>query len=338
MANYATGDSVVAQRFLNEQFASPEKRTEQAVVFNMFIASNRLFEMTVDKTSDDRPSEAHYMTKRVRALGTSGRVRNHTGSTGDSAKITPTWITRDATWSENLKLADNKIWTAQDLMNNEMLDAFISFEEGKEILAVDHLFNNRSQVNIATLEGTFDATFHFKITEATNGNRKAQITKSVMSKNKYATTGLIYVCDTISFNKFEFDAAQGTGNSENLSFQYQGVTFIKSTRMDVHAATLSITKGLWAVAPFGTFGLADWIPLQNRQGITTTVSKYSTIINPNDGLSYAMHSYEARVDGSGIGSQTQDVKIEHELSIDWAFDNAPLSTANESTIQFFSLV
>ena len=338
MANYAPGNLVVAQKFLNEQFASPEKRTEEAVVFNIFKASNRLFEMTVDKTSDDRPTEAHYMKSRVRGLGTGGRIIGHTGTTGDSDKLTPTWITRDVTWSENLKLADNKIWTAQELMNNEVLDAFISFEEGKEVLAVDHLFNNRSQVNIATLEGAFDAAFHFKITEATNGNRKAQITKSVMSKNKYATTGLVYVCDTVSFNKFEFDAAQGTGNSVNLSFQYQGVTYIKSTRMDTHAATLSITKGLWAVFSFGTVGLADWIPLQNREGIVTSVNKYSTILSPTDGSSYAMHSYEAMNDGTGIGSQTQDVKTEHQLSIDWAFENAPLSVANESTIQFFSLV
>ncbi len=339
MANYIPADLVVAQRFLNAAFAAPEKRFRQAVVFNMFLQSNRLFELSVDRTIEDRPSEAHFMKSRVRALGTGGRTHTHTGTQGDSDTLTPTWITRDATWSETIKMADNKVWNGQNLMNNEVLDSFISFEKGKEVLAVDHLFNNRSQVNVATLEGAFDAAFHFKITEATNGNRKMQITKGTMAANDYSTANLVTICDTISFNKFEFDANQGSANTENLSFQYQGVTYIKSIEMDAHAATLSITKGLWVTIPFGTFGLTDWIPQQNRQGMDFgSEGKYSTIINPNDGLSYAHHSYFTKVDGSGTGGQTQDVRIEHEVSIDWAFENAPLSVANESTIQFFSLV
>jgi hypothetical protein len=66
--------------------------------------------------------------------------------------------------------------------------------------------------------------------------------------------------------------------------------------------------------------------------------KYSTMIDPNVNLSFAMHSYFTGVDGSATGGYTQDVRIEHEMSIDLAFDNAPLSVANESTIQFFALI
>lgn len=341
MANYTGADLVVSQRFLNEQFAAPEKRFDEAVVFNAFISSNRLFELSFDRNREDTPpTEAHYMKSRVRALGTAGRVHDHTGTQGDSDSLTPTWITRDATWSETLKLPDNKLWNAQDILNNEVLDAFISFEEGKETLAVDHLFNNRSQVNIATLEGTFDpVNYKFDITEATNGERKMQITKSVMGKNKYGKFPLITFCDTISFNKFQFDANQGSGNDTNLSFQYQGVTYILAEQLDAKAASLSITKGLWATVPFGTFGVANWIPIQNVNGADYgNEGKYSTIINPNDGLSYAHHSYFTKVDGTSTGGYTQDVRFEHEISQDFAFENAPLSVANESTIQFFALV
>lgn len=339
MANYTGGDSVVTQRFLNAQFAEPEKRFDQAVVFNMFKASNGLFELKFDRNREDTPpTEAHYMKSRVRPLGTGGRVRNHTGTQGDEDSLTPTWVTRDVTWSETIKMADNKMWSAQDIMNNEVLDAFISFEEGKETLAVDHLYNNRSQVNIATLEGAFDAVnFFFDITEATNGDRKMQITKTVMSKNKYGKFPLVMFCDTISFNKFQFDANQGTGNDTNLSFQYQGVTYIHSEQLDAKAALQSITKGFWCAVPFGTFGVADWIPMQNVQGADYgSQGKYGTMIGP-DGSAFAHHSYFTSVDGTATGGYTQDVRIEHEISIDWAFENAPLSVTNETTIQFFAL-
>jgi len=340
MANYIPADRVVTQRFLNEKFADPEKRFDPAVTFNMFLQSNRLFELSFDRNREDTPpTEAHYMKSRVRALGTGGRTHTHTGTQGDSDVLTPTWITRDATWSETLKLPDNKLWTAQDLMNNEVYDVFASFEEGKETLAVDHLYNNRSQVNLATLEGSFDGVnFYFDIDEATNGNRKAQITETVMSNNKYGKYPLSYICDTVAFNKFRFDAAQGAQNSTNLSFQYNGIQYMHSKELDTKSLALSITKGLWCVVPFGTIGVADWIPQQNISGKDFgSQGRYSTMINPFDTLSYAHHSYFSKVDGTATGGYGQDVRFEHELSIDLAFENAPLSVANESTIFFFVL-
>jgi len=340
MADYTGADLVVAQRFLNEKFAAPEKRFDEAVVFNSFVASNRLFELSFDRNREDTPpTEAHYMKSRVRSLGTGGRTHNHTGTQGDSDSLTPTWITRDVTWSETLKLPDNKLWSAQDILNNEVYDAFVSFEEGKETLAVDHLYNNRSQVNTATLEGSFDAVnFFFDITEATNGDRKMQVTKTVMNKNKYGKFPLIVFCDTISFNKFQFDANQGSSNDTNLSFQYLGVTYIHSEELDAKAALQSITKGFWCAVPFGTYGVANWIPIQNIQGADFgNEGRYGTWINPNDGLSYAHHKYFSKVDGTATGGYTQDVRFEHELSQDFAFENAPLSVANETTIQFFAL-
>lgn len=340
MADYAGASLVVSQLFLNKQFSDPEKRFDEAVVFNMFLQSNRLFELSFERNREDTPPvEAHYLKSNVRALGTGGRTHDHTGTKGDEDSLTPTWITRDTTWSETLKLPDNKLLSAQDILNNEVFDAFVSFEEGKETLAVDHLFNNRSQVNIATLEGSFDGVnFFFDIDEATNGERKMQITKTVMSKNKYGKFPLITFCDTISFNKFNFDANQGSSNDTNLSFQYQGVTYIHAEQLDAKAASLAITKGLWATVPFGTFGVANWIPIQNINGADFgNEGRYSTLINPNDGLSYAHHVYFNKVNGTAEGGYTQDVRFEHELSQDFAFENAPLSVADETTIQFFAL-
>jgi len=193
--SYTSADLVVAQRFANAKFADPEKRKEESVVFPLFVASNKLLELSFDRNREDTPpTEAHYMTANVRALLTTARSHDHTGTQGDSDTLTPTWITRKAVWSETMKLPDNKMWSAQDILNNEVYDAFVSFEEGKETLAVDHLFTNRTQVNSATLEGSFDGVnYYFDIDEATNGNRKAQITETVMSNNKYGKY-LRYCC------------------------------------------------------------------------------------------------------------------------------------------------
>ena len=57
-----------------------------------------------------------------------------------------------------------------------------------------------------------------------------------------------------------------------------------------------------------------------------------------DGLNYAVHEYDTRADGTGSGGQTQDVKIERQVSIDLAFDDAPLDTVGETVLHAFSLV
>ena len=65
---------------------------------------------------------------------------------------------------------------------------------------------------------------------------------------------------------------------------------------------------------------------------------YGQILNPIDGLSYAVHTYRERADGSASGGYTQDVKIETELSLDIAYEHAPLSVADETPLLAFALV
>jgi hypothetical protein len=65
---------------------------------------------------------------------------------------------------------------------------------------------------------------------------------------------------------------------------------------------------------------------------------YGSIVNPVDGLSYAVHSYEERADATATNGYTQDVLTQYEISIDVALEHAPLSTANETPLQAFGLI
>jgi hypothetical protein len=214
--------------------------------------------------------------------------------------------------------------------------------EGLETVASAYLFANRTGVNSATAEGSFNATNDaFEITEASEGDRAIQITRMVMDINKYQGTNYDIVCDSISYNKFQYDAAQGSSNSTNTSFQFMGVTFIHDPKLTDDASTLDATyvKGFWIAVPEGTIAALPWIPIQNRQGVDYgNISRYGQIQNPVDGLSYALHTYNEAEDGTGTGGYTQDVKVETEISIDIAYENAPLSVASETTIFAFALV
>ena len=342
MANFATAVLATAQAKLIGKFQAGELRFRDPAVHKLFLRNTEI--MIPDymelRTRDDRAIDTNYFNRTSRALGT-GRTHNHTGAQGDSSILTPSWTTYNDKFVSTLKEADNKIYDEVELHMSKIENVIANFAEGLETVAAAYLFANRSGVNGATADGTFNATDDtFEITESTNGNRAIQITKMVMDINKYQGMTFDIVCDSISYNKFQYDAAQGISNATNTSFQFMGVTFIHDPSLTAAAAGLvaAYSKGYWIAVPQGCIAALPWIPIQNRNGVETKESSYGTIMNPVDGLNYAVHTYQERVDGTSLGGYTQDNKIETEISLDIAYQHAPLTTATESSLMAFALV
>jgi hypothetical protein len=162
--------------------------------------------------------------------------------------------------------------------------------------------------------------------------------KSAMDANKWRGVALTAICDTVMYDKLEALANQGSGNQNNLSFQYSGVEFIKSVELDALATTLGYTAGYCVVVPMGQVAALDWIPVQNRNAVETKENKYGTVIHPPTGLTLATHEYGARADESGNNSQNQDVKFENQTFVYLSPNYAPLTTANETPLQAFAYV
>ncbi len=341
MANRTTANLVKAQAKLIGAFQAGELRYRYPATYLALRAMSAIMFPNYDvlRTREDRTVETNYLARAKRALGTGGRTHNHTKTKADTAIMTPSWSTFDDGFNMSLKQADNSLYNLDEQMFHEMSNIIANFMEGYETQATNYLFNNRSGVNIATAEGTFDATDDvFEIAEAKE-TRAIQITKIAMDANKYPT-GLTVFCDSISYAKFEFQAAQGASNQTNLSFQFNGVTFIHSVELGALAAGLvsAYSKGFWLVVPNGMVGTLPWIPKQNRQGVETKENIYSNIINPVDGEVYAVHSYETRADDTANNGYTQDVVTQYQISQDLAFVKAPLTTASETPILAFAIV
>lgn len=342
MPNFNTAALAKGQARLIGAYQSNELRFRRPVVHELFLRNTTIMVPDYEglRTREDRVVETNFFTRQSRSLG-SARSHNHTGTQGDSTTFTPTWNTYTDEAVAYLKEADNKIYTSGELMASKLNDVIANFAEGLETEASTFLFSNRTGVNTATVEGAFDATDDvFQITESTNGDRAVQITKIIMDINKYQGIGYSVVCDSVAFNKFEFQANQGSGNSENLSFQFGGVEFIHDPELSAQAAGLvgAYTDGFWIAVPNGSVAALPWIPRQNREGIDTKENMYGSIQNPIDGMQYAVHSYEERVDGTLNGGFTQDLKTETQISVDVAYTTVPLSTATETSLFAFALV
>ena len=342
MANRTTANLVKAQAKLIGLYQAEELRYRYPATYLQFKLSSPIMMPNYDelRKREDRTVETNYNLRSSRALGVGGRTHNHTGVKGDSAILTPSWTTYNDDFSMSLKQADNSLYSAQDQMDSELQNIVANFMEGMETLATAHVFSNRSGVNVGTAEGTFDAVDDIWAVPAADEDRAIQITKSNMYENKYSDKQLVFFCDTVSYNKFKFQLAQGSSNATNLSFQDGGITYVHSVELGALGAGLvgAYAKGFWVVAEMGTFGVLPWIPKQNRNGVNTKEQEYSSIGNPIDGFSYAVNTYSERADDSANNGYTQDEVTQYEFSIDQSFLDAPLSTVDETIFQAFAIV
>jgi hypothetical protein len=291
------------------------------------------------KTREDRVIETHFNKRNKRALSNAERNSTHSYGKGDTSTLTPVWVTSKDGFAMSLKQADNSNYNETEQMAAEIADIIANFMEGFETLATAYLFNNTSSVNIATAEGSFNAVQRvFQIPQGVE-TRSVQITDIAMQANKYAT-GSTYFCDSISYAKFQFQAAQGAQNATNLSFQFGKDTYVHSVELGAMAASLATpyTKGYWIVVPNGTVSVLPWIPKQNRVGTSTKECEYTSILNPVDGENLALHYYEKMTDDKITNGMTQDVLTSYDFSQDVAFCKAPLSVAGETTILAFAIV
>mgnify|MGYP000931408007 CR=1 FL=1 len=343
MAGKSTANLVKAQAKLIGAFQSSELRyTYPATYLALKAMSPVMFPNYLDlKTREDRAVETNYITRASRSAASGARTHNHTGSKQDSAVLTPSWSTYTDKFNLSLKQADKSLYSADEQLFNEISNAVSNFMEGYETAATSYIFTNRSAVVATVSEATFitAGTVNAYEIASANESRAMQITKIAMQTNKYPD-GFTVFCDSVAYAKFEYQAAQGISNSANLSFQFNGVTFVHSVELNALAVAVKAghTKGYWIVVPVGTVSTLPWIPVQNRIGVDTVVGNYSNIINPIDGESYALHTYVTAADDSANNGYTQDVVTQYEISQDMSFAKAPLTVSTETPIIAFAII
>jgi hypothetical protein len=329
-----------AQVQVATDFASPEQKYTFPETMKWFIAGrDKMIPNYMElKKRDDLVLDTFIINRAKRSL-TTAYSATHAGGKGDSTKVTPTWTPYSDGFAISLKQGDNNIFSQQNMLAAEIGNVFRNFAEDTETLASTYAHANRSGVNIATVDGSFDSTNDVFEIQDNLEKEAVNISKIVMKINKLNTANLVCFCDSISYRKFEFYANQGTGNSVNTSFQYSGVNFVHSVGLDALFGAMGYDLGAWIIAPAGTFGVMDWTPKQNREGfVEPGIAQYGVINNPLLGINHGFHMYAERSDAQGSGGYYQDVNYEWQFTTMLGFVKAPLTTATESVFQAFAII
>jgi hypothetical protein len=340
MANYNDSNLALAQAKLMGKFKSESLKYRTPATF---LKIKELTEIMMPshkaiRTREDRTVEAYTFSRTARSLAT-GRAHNHTGNKGDSLTLTPSWTTYSDPFSISLKQGDNNVFTYQEQFENEIENSIRNFAEGLESASISFLVNSRSTVQATSSLATasVDNVYEVPVGDRPQGVQTSEI---VMEENNLKGE-YVFFCDSKAYRQFEYNMNQGQGNSTNLGFQYGNSEFVHSIGLDAvvnGAVTATYTEGVYVVVPKDALASLDWIPVQNRNGVSTKEQSYMSLVNPIDGLTYAFHEYGTRSDDSATNGYTQDELKQYELSIDVALETAPLTTAGETCIQIFAFV
>lgn len=322
MANFDVSNLLTAQTMVSDKYKTPEMRMKPSPAFSLLTANENFLitEAATLKTRDDRPIEAHLLSRTKRSSG-SGRTHNHTGTIDDSQKVTLTWTTKSDPFSISLKLLDKSVFDFNTVLANKFEQACMNVLEDKETEAIAYLRAQRATQNPTLKGATFNSTNDAVEVTATDDKKFFQRLKSVMKQN-YFGGQIDIIADSLMAVNAEFLAAQGVGNATNFGYQFQNLNIAESVELD----DSNYTEGIVLAMPQGSAAALNWIPKQNRTG-WGDYNSYNGGFGTFSfmGFTFAVHGYSARANTSASNGDTQDVLMEFEVSLDSSYNKAPLS-------------
>lgn len=353
MADYTASALLAFQSRINKKYNAAELRELQNPILRNALTYADLLggTQTVEdiKKSDKRSVYTYYL-KRMAATNGTARAYAPTGVQADSGQVTLSWVTFSETLSQYMQVGADNVFDDVTLLDHQITDKQRILRERIGTYIVQQLHTNRTQTSYsATLgAGGTDATknmswngtnFAFE-NPASTKSTFFQLAANVMDQNKYYGQFDV-VADPVSFASAEYLMAQGAGNAQNLSFQFKRFNPNGIMQHSVLGTTVAeaYPLGCGIVLPAASFAVIPWIPAINRTGwgnFSEYNGAFSTVPDATGlPLIYAVRGWTQKVDGSANGSVTQTVQVNMELSVDIAFNTAPISNSGETPVYEF---
>lgn len=339
MANYADSVWSAAQYKLSEMMNKPEFKHKPSAALSVFLKNTNFLvpasereRLWNQKTTDSQTVSTYNLEKQTVALG-SARAAAHTGAVGDSGKVDASYTTYSRPFKYSMKRGDGNVFDTAEMVAAQVRSAAIDLHAGIETALMANLNTNKTQVvtSLTPQSGEWDATnYLFGVLNA-DKDQYFQYLKTFMGEQYYG--GAFDVINNVRAQaNAMFLGQQGQGNATNLGWQIDGMNMVASTEL----ANATGYDQMSYILPEGSIGILPWIPQMNRTGFGDTFQNggsYRSIPDPlGSGLTFAVHEYATGVDNNGAGSETQDIDIQVEISIDLAPLKAPMSTSNLTPI------
>ena len=344
MANFVSSNLLAYQSKIVQDFNKAEVRElqnkilYQAATYAPFIIGD----VEAIKESDKRAVYTYFLKKKASTGGTA-RSYAPTGSLSDSGQIALSWGTFSETFGISLQSGMDNVINYEMQFAHMLKEAQRNLRERMGTYLVQQLHTGRTQAAPYTTSiknATWNATNFAFENDAAQLDLFYENAASVMRQNKYYGKFDV-IADPIIAKRARFDMYQGSSNYQNLAYQFQSYNpngIMEHSTLGNEVAT-AYNNGVAIVLPEASYAMIPWIPKFNREGqgdYETFNGGYGTISDDQGlPLTYAVRGWAQKQDASSLGGTVQDIHIDIELSIDIAFNLAPISVTGETPIYEF---
>lgn len=332
MSNFTPSNLVAGQALFNEKYRMSEWRLpDTAVLASMYTGMKAMPALDELRKREDRTVNAYLPIRRALGSGTQ-RTYNHTGTRGTSQAVVLSWNQIVESFSISLKQNDNNVIPFEMNYASQLQSCINNVMERQESAILALLIADRTQINKGNVQGTFNLTDNVMEIVAGRENQFFQNIRTSMKNNLFRNNVMV-IADSLAYMNADFSMNQGTANSTNLGFQFNGLNVAMTTNtIDEDYAGAAIAF------PMDMAGLVPWIPKQNRkpmdpEKMMSFVGDFGMVTVPilDDkgtqvySLDFAVHGYAQRADTSSDNGNQQDVVMQVEVSLDLAYLSAPVS-------------
>jgi hypothetical protein len=326
--NLLAGLSVLTEKYQGAEWRMPDT----AALSTAYTAQKANPDLQSLRTREDRTVNYDFPIRKSSSSGTA-RAALHTGSRTDSLRTALSWQSYTETFSISEKQLDNNTISYENAFAKGVQSCVFNLLKRFDDWFIAQLIADKTQINVGGVRGTWDSTnYNMKLDADQQDYWKEQI-EANMGNNEYGTE-LTIIADSLSFIDMVRSLNQGQMNATNLSYQFGSGEIIKTTK-----TLLSGFNGSAIAFPSELVGLVPWIPKQNRKPLDpekamTVNGDFGSITVPvvNDkgqviySLDFAISMYTTRSDTSASNGNAQDLLSQIEVSHDFAYFSAPLST------------
>lgn len=345
MANNALSIWAKGQAIATEMFAKHEQRRQMPSVLELAL-QNQTYSIPgaqALRTSPLRPVEVYFQKNIAAGSGTT-KSYNHTGTFGDTSLTTVTYVSHVETVGTPLKIGANNVFSYDATLANAIGMAWKNLRTRHDNSGIAFLYANRAQLSAATMNAQLASaglqyfngtTFALEIPDAQRGLFMQKIKDAMAAR--FFTGDLDVVADIQSASNFMSYMNQGSGNQNNLSWQYgEGVNIARSQVL----LDSNYSLGSVFAMPKGMLAGLNWNEQLNRTGLPNpdmggSIGIVGTSIDPyGSGAVADLSMYWQRADtfANTTGGSPQDFVLQAELTLTVGYCTAPLSTASDSVI------
>ena len=329
MANvYADTVLQDARAWIKEQ---ENKRFElRPVISNIMEAYMRDREYTIPnlaqiKAATTQTTTAMYFKSKDFTIG-SAKSNSPSGEKSGTGKLDLSWSTKTFVIDLPAKQYDgNEVNQAKGYAMS-LYNAEKTFWSNFETVLAAHLAANISTKNSGTPGGTFASN----VMTIANGDVDEfyNIVAAHMQQNDYEQNYLD-IHDTFWLRYARLYAAQGAGNSTNLSFQFGGFNTYASNKITPGSGELSTHY----IVPDGGLAIVDWNEPANRRGdkgANGELMTYQSLFYPD--ITFDVFVKEAWGDTHNDGGSVQDLTLTFEFALNYALCLQPFTESGRTAI------